>query len=84
MPYQVRLARQAAKDFKELTPKLQKKFIQIIQNVLQTNPYQGKKLVGELLGSYSFRLSYKDRIVYQIDERRRIIFIELAKTHYGE
>ena len=81
MPYQVRLAKQAAKDFKELPPKLQKKFIQIVQDVLQQNPYEGKKLVGELLGSYSFRLSYKDRIVYQIDSKRKI---ERAKTHYGE
>jgi Txe/YoeB family toxin of Txe-Axe toxin-antitoxin module len=52
--------------------------------VLALNPYEGKKLLGDLSGSYSYRLTYRDRIVYSLDEKRRIMYIERAKTHNGE
>ena len=45
---------------------------------------KGKKLLGDLAGSYSYRLTYKDRILYSLDKERRIIYIERAKTHDGE
>ncbi len=48
------------------------------------NPYEGKKLLGDLSGSYSYRLTYKDRIVYSLDEKRRVSYIERARTHYSE
>ena len=48
------------------------------------NPYEGKKLIGELSGSYSYRLTFVDRIVYSIDEDQRIVYIERARTHYGD
>ena len=47
-------------------------------------PYSGKPLVGDLEGFYSVRLSYKDRIVYSVDENARIVFVHRAKTHYGD
>jgi Txe/YoeB family toxin of Txe-Axe toxin-antitoxin module len=40
--------------------------------------------LGDLSGSYSYRLTYKDRIVYSLDEERRIVYVERARTHYGE
>ena len=48
------------------------------------NPYEGKRLLGDLAGSYSYRLTYKDRIVYSLDEKQRTIYIERARTHYGD
>jgi hypothetical protein len=29
-------------------------------------------------------LNRKDRIIYSIDEKHRIIYIKRAKTHYGD
>ncbi|WVL02396.1 hypothetical protein Dongsha4_06670 [Cyanobacterium sp. Dongsha4] len=30
------------------------------------------------------RLSYKDRILYTINESQKLIYIHRAKTHYGD
>ena len=67
-----------------LSPKLKSKLRDILLEVLSRNPYEGKKLLGDLAGSYSYRLTYKDRIVHSLDEERRVIYIERAGTHYGE
>ena len=52
--------------------------------IIAKNPFQGKKLLGDLAGSYSYRLSYKDRIVYSIDPKGKMAYIERAATHDGE
>ncbi len=82
--WEVRFTKQAKKDVESLTPKLKAKLRDILVEVLARNPYEGKKLLGDLAGSYSYRLTYKDRIVYSLDEEHRIIYIERARTHYGE
>jgi mRNA interferase RelE/StbE len=83
-PWEVRFTKQARRDVEGLAPKLQTKLRSILLEVLVRDPYKGKKLLGDLAGSYSYRLSYKDRIVYSLDEKRRIIYIERARTHYGD
>ncbi len=83
-PYAVRITRQAKKDIDTLTPKLRQKLYAILVNVLARDPYEGKKLIGDLAGSYSYRLTYQDRIVYSIDETAKTIYIERARTHYGD
>ena len=40
--------------------------------------------MGGLAGSYSYRLTYQDRIVYSMDIKKKIVYIERARTHYGE
>ena len=82
--YEIRLTKEAKKDVDKLTPKQKVKLHKILINVLSKDPQQGKKLVGDLSGLYSYRLNIKDRIIYSIDEVHRIIFIYRAKTHYGE
>ena len=82
--YKIRFARRAEKDVKKLTPKLRHKLHEILSEVIARDPFQGKKLVGDLIGSYSYRLTYKDRIVYSIDAGNRVVYIERAATHYGE
>ncbi len=82
--WEVRFTKRAKKDAQTLSPKLQSKLRDILLEVLSRNPHEGKKLLGDLAGSYSYRLTYKDRIVYSLDEERRIIYIERARTHYGE
>ena len=82
--YEVRATRRAEKDIQKLSPKLKEKFYSILMEVIAVDPYQGKKLLGELEGSYSYRLTFQDRIVYSVDTKSKIVWIERAKTHYGE
>jgi mRNA interferase RelE/StbE len=83
-PYEIRITKQAKKDIDKLTPKLKQKLRDVLIEIIAENPYEGKKLLGDLEGSYSYRLSYKDRIVYSIDEKKKIVYIERSRTHYGE
>ena len=48
------------------------------------DPYVWKKLVGDLTGFYSLRLSYQDRIVYSVDRKKKIVFVHRCRTHYGD
>jgi mRNA-degrading endonuclease RelE of RelBE toxin-antitoxin system len=83
-PYEIRFTREAVKDVNKLTPKQQNKLKEILINGVAINPYSGKKLIGDLEGFYSMRLSYADRIVYSIDEKKRIVTVHRTRTHYGE
>ncbi len=83
-PYEVRFTKEAAKDVRKLPPPLRKKLREILVSSVAAEPRSGKKLVGDLEGFYSMRLSYRDRIVYSIDEKRRTVFVHRARTHYGE
>ena len=82
--WEVRFTKQASKDVERLSPKLRAKLRDILVEVLSENPYSGKRLLGYLAGSYSYRLSLRDRIVYSLDEERRIVYVERARTHYGD
>ncbi len=82
--FEIRVTHRAEKDIGRLTPKLKHKLYEVLTEVIAQEPFQGKKLVGDLVGSYSYRLTYKDRIVYSIDTKNKIIYIERAATHYGE
>ena len=82
--YEIEFAKFAAKEFKKHTPKLQKKIKDICQSTLKNTPEKGKKLVGDLSGLYSLRITRKDRIVYEIDNKNKIVFILSVKTHYGD
>jgi addiction module RelE/StbE family toxin len=82
--YCIRFTKQAAKDVRRLSPKLQQKLKEILRNRIAVDPYSGKALVGELKGYYSVRLSRKDRVVYSIYNNELIVLVVRAKTHYGE
>jgi len=82
--FTVRVTREAEKDIRKLAPKLQAKLYDILTEIIAKDPFQGKKLIGDLEGSYSYRLSYQDRIIYSIDVKERIVYIERARTHYGD
>ena len=82
--FDIQITRQAEKDIELLSPKLKDKLYDILTEVLAKDPFQGKKLLGDLEGSYSYRLTYQDRIVYSIDIKKRVVYIERARTHYGD
>ena len=82
--FDIRITRRAEKDIQRLTPKLKNKLYDILAEVIADDPFQGKKLIGDLDGSYSYRLTYRDRIVYSVDLKKRIVYLERARTHYGD
>jgi mRNA interferase RelE/StbE len=82
--WEIRFTKQAKKDVDKLPPKLKAKLRDILVEVLAEEPYAGKRLLGELEGSYSYRLTFKDRIVYTLDEKRRVLYVERTRTHYAE
>lgn len=82
--YTVFLADQARKDSAKLTPKLQAKLRDIFDEVLAVDPRRGKRLVGDLKGLWSYRLTHKDRIVYRIDGSAKRVLVLRARTHYSE
>jgi mRNA interferase RelE/StbE len=83
-PYAVRFTREAAKDAEKLSTARRNKLRKILATRVAVDPRSGKKLVGDLRGFYSIRLSYKDRVVYSVDDEARIIYVHRARTHYGE
>jgi mRNA interferase RelE/StbE len=83
-PFTVRFTLEAAKDVKKMTPRLKQKLREILTAAIAVDPFSGKKLVGDLAGFYTVRLTYKDRIVYSIDQKTRTIYVHRARSHYGE
>ncbi len=57
-------------------------------DLISINPYQTpppyEKLKGILSGCYSRRISYQHRLVYEIDENKKEIFILRMWTHYDK
>ena len=81
--YRVEIARRAEKDIATLSTKLRRKLRDILLNRLAVSPHRGKKLVGELVGYWSVRLTYKDRIVYRVDDANKVVYVLRARTHYN-
>jgi len=84
LKYKIKITKQAVKDIKTLTPKQKERLKNILTEIISVDPFQGKKLLGELSGNYSYRLNIKDRIIYSISEKEKIIYIKRARTHYGK
>ena len=80
--YRVVFSQRAAKDLAKLTPKLWAKVKDIVSNRLAVEPRGGKHLVGDLRNYLSIRLTYRDRIVYRIDEEAEIVYVVRARSHY--
>ncbi len=84
MKYESFFTKEALKDVKKLDPKLKEKLKEIIVNRVADDPTSGKKLVGDLTGFFSVRLSYIDRIIYSVNEKEKKVYIHRTKTHYEE
>ena len=52
-PFALLVTRQAGKDIVRLAPRLREKLRAILTEVVAVNPYQGKRLVGDLAGYFS-------------------------------
>ena len=83
-PYAILFTKEAAKDVAKLPPRLKDKLKIILLQQVAPNPRCGKRLVGDLTGFFSLRFSYRDRLVYSIDEKSRTVYVHRARTHYGD
>lgn len=82
--WEIRFTKQAKKDIDLLSPELRKKLRELLVESVVKDPFIGKRLLGDLAGSYSVRLTFQDRVIYSLDEVNRVIYVERARTHYGQ
>ena len=82
----VMLSRQAIKDAKNIKQAGLKEQTEKLLNILQKDPLQPlpryEKLVGNLKGFYSRRINIQHRMVYSIDEKKKIVHVLRMWTHY--
>ena len=79
MIYKIIFDKKVIKDLKKIDKTWQQKIIQTIETTLTTQPYSGKKLVGNL--SDYFRLRVGDyRIIYEIIDD--VVTVEVIKIKH--
>ncbi|MCH7613640.1 MAG: Txe/YoeB family addiction module toxin [Candidatus Marinimicrobia bacterium] len=86
MTWKLIYTKQAKKDSKKVTQSgLKPKVLQLLE-ILQNNPFQTpptyEKLIGDLSGAYSRRISIQYRLIYQVIEKKKIVKIIRMWTHY--
>jgi Txe/YoeB family toxin of toxin-antitoxin system len=84
--WQITLTRQAFKDAKRLDAAGKRLKVDTLIKILAANPFQNpppyEKLVGDLAGLYSRRISIQHRLVYEVLARERTVKIVRMWTHY--
>lgn len=84
--YQIKYHKQSLKEISLLKQNnLDKKTKNLIE-LLKTNPYQTpppyEKLTGNLKDLYSRRINIQHKLVYKIDEEKKVIYILSMWSHY--
>jgi Txe/YoeB family toxin of toxin-antitoxin system len=78
--------RQAQKDAKRLAASGLQESAQKLLDLLANDPFSKpppfEKLVGDLAGAYSRRISIQHRLVYQVIPERRTVKVLRMWTHY--
>ena len=84
--YKIIFSKQADKDKKSLKQAGLEEKTKEILDIIAIDPYQSpptyEKLKGNLSGCCSRRISYQHRLVYEVDEELKEIFILRMWTHY--
>ena len=84
--WSVKLSKRAVKDIALLkAAALSGKAKQLV-DLLVENPFKNpppyEKLVGDLAGFYSRRINHKHRLVYRVDEEKRIVYVDSMWSHH--
>lgn len=86
MRWHVVFSRQAAKDARRISVAGLKRQTESLLAVLESNPFQTpphyEKLVGNLAGFYSRRISIQHRLIYSVDKKSRTVHVLRLWTHY--
>jgi Txe/YoeB family toxin of toxin-antitoxin system len=84
--WRIILSRQALKDAKKLANAGYKAQAEKLLKVLEINPLMTpppyKKLVGNLDGFYSRRITIQHRLVYSVSENDKTVYVLRMWTHY--
>lgn len=84
--WQVLFTRQAQKDARKLSASGLRPQTERLLEILAEDPFQKpppfEKLVGDLAGTYSRRISIQHRLVYQVLEEERVVKVLRMWTHY--
>lgn len=86
MKWKIIYTKQAQKDAKKVRVSgFKQRVIKLIE-IIEYDPFQSpplyEKLVGDLTGAYSRRINILHRLVYQVDEEKRIVKIIRMWTPY--
>ena len=86
MNWELAYTSQARKDARKLACSGLRPQAERLLAILAQNPYQNpppfEKLVGNLAGAYSRRISIQHRLVYQVLDRIRTVKVIRMWTHY--
>lgn len=86
MSWSLVYTRQAQKDAEKLVAAGLKPKAEALLAILAENPYQTppafEKLVGDLSGAYSRRISLQHRLVYQVLDDAKTVKVLRMWTHY--
>ena len=86
MAYKVLFSKRAIKDRDLLKSAGLSEKARALCIILSKNPFQNpppyEKLVGDLKGSYSRRINVQHRIVYEVDEDKKIVYVLRMWSHY--
>ena len=72
--FSVEYAKSVTKDLKSLPKPLRARALNVAEDILARDPYQGKPLAGPYKGVYRFRVG-EYRIVYSIEKERLVVFV---------
>ena len=86
MSWRLVYTKQAQKDAEKLTAAGLKPKAQTLLEILAQNPYQTpppfEKLVGDLAGAYSRRITIQHRLVYQVLDEAETVKVLRMWTHH--
>lgn len=84
--YQLYFTKQAQKDADKISAANLRVKVEKLLDIVCQNPFavppKYEKLVGDLSGCYSRRINLKHRLVYQVDEKLKIVKVLRMWTHY--
>jgi len=84
--WQLVFTRQAQRDAKKLAAAGLRPKAEELLDILKENPFQNpppyEKLVGDLAGAYSRRITVQHRLVYQVLEQDHVVKVIRMWTHY--
>ena len=84
--WQLVYTKQAQKDSKKIASAGLRERVERLLEVLTRNPFQNpppyERLLGDLEGAYSRRITIQHRLVYQVLKDQRIVKVIRMWTHY--
>lgn len=84
--YVISYTKQAQKDAKKIARAGLKNNVELLLNIISTDPWKAsppyEKLSGDLSGCYSRRINIQNRLVYEVYKEEKIVTVFRMWTHY--